>query len=182
MKSEKVSLYILEPEILGGLEKIMKRICLAVLMIAVLLFSQIATFAAPETVANDATGNSSSLVVVTKPKNQKDSTFDGSYIVSGYGKEGTTVTFYKYSEKEGVYNKMYNESQYVDANGETQKTWVASEVKIGTSGMFMNPIYLTQGDNVVLVRAENGDKVQLMKLSLTKYSYNLFDILKALTD
>ena len=46
----------------------------------------------------------------------------------------------------------------------------------------MSTISLNQGANDILVRAENADKVQLMKLSLTKYSYNLFDIIKSLTD
>lgn len=160
----------------------MRKVVTAILLIVVLAFSQLAVFASPDTVAADSVGNSNGLVVVTKPKNQKDSTFDNAYIISGYGKEGTTVTLYSFSAEDGIYKKIYNETQYVDENGATQKVNVASEVKIGTSGLFMNTIPLNQGSNDVLVRAENGDKIQLMKLSLTKYSYNLFDIIKSLTD
>ncbi|MDO4744216.1 MAG: hypothetical protein Q4A86_02405 [Clostridia bacterium] len=159
----------------------MRKVCIAILMLAILLTSQLCVLAAPDTIAADAAGNSNGLVVVTKPKNQKDSTFDSAYIISGYGKEGTTVTLYAYSSDEGVYKKILNETQYIDAGGAVQTAQTAAEVKIGASGLFMNTISLSQGANDILVRAENEDKVQLMKLSLTKYSYNLFDIIKSLT-
>lgn len=160
----------------------MRKVCIAICVLAVLLVGQVAVFASPETIAADAVGNSNGLVVVTKPKNQKDSTFDNAYIISGYGKEGTTVTLYSFAAVDGIYKKIYNETQYVNENGVAQKASAASEVKIGASGLFMNTIPLSQGTNDILVRAENGDKVQLMKLSLTKYSYNLFDIIKSLTN
>ncbi|MBE7031560.1 MAG: hypothetical protein E7401_01190 [Ruminococcaceae bacterium] len=160
----------------------MRKVITAILLTAILVMSQLAVFASPDTIAADSAGNSNGLVVVTRPKNQKDSTFDNAYIISGYGKEGTTVTLYSFSAVDGIYKKIYNETQFVDENGVAQKVSVASEVKIGASGLFMNTIPLSQGVNDVLVRAENGDKIQLMKLSLTKYSYNLFDIIKSLTD
>ena len=160
----------------------MKKLCIAILMLASLLAGQLSVFASPDTVAAGSTGNSNGLVVVTKPKNQKDSTFSADYVISGYGKEGSTVTFYNYSDEDGVYKKIFNTAQYLDANGNVQTAPVACEVKIGASGLFMNSIPLSQGLNNVLVRAENGDKLQFMKLSLTRYSYNLFDIIKSLTD
>lgn len=160
----------------------MRKAVFAILLVASMVFCQLSVFAAPDTIAADSTGNSNSLVVVTKPKNQKDSTFGTSYIISGYGKEGTVVTLYSYSANDGVYKKMFNTTQYVDASGAVQNAQTAAEVKIGASGLFMSTINLNQGANDILVRAENADKVQLMKLSLTKYSYNLFDIIKSLTD
>ncbi len=160
----------------------MRKVVFAVLLIASMLVCQLSAFAAPDTISADAAGNSNSLVVVTKPKNQKDSTFGNSYIISGYGKEETVVTLYSYSVNDGAYKKMFNTTQYVDASGAIQNTQTAAEVKIGASGLFMNTISLNQAANDILVRAENGDRVQLMKLSLTKYSYNLFDIIKSLTD
>ncbi len=160
----------------------MRKVVFTVLLTVAMLACQLGAFASPDTISADSTGNSNSLVVVTKPKNQKDSTFGNSYIISGYGKEDTVVTLYSYSLDEGVYKKMFNDTQYVDASGAVQNTQTAAEVKIGASGLFMNTISLNQGANDILVRAENGDRVQLMKLSLTKYSYNLFDIIKSLTD
>ena len=159
----------------------MKKIYIMLLTVMILLLSSVGVFAAPETLDADVAGNSSGLVVVTKPQNQKDSTFNQAYIISGYGKEGTTVTLYWFDSSEGNYKKFYNETTYVDENGATQKMQTASEVKIGTSGLFMNTISLGQGENVILVRAENGEHVQLMKLSVTKYNYNIIDIIKSLT-
>ncbi len=159
----------------------MRKAVFTVLLMMSLVLGQLAVFAAPDTIAPDSVGNSNSLVVVTKPKNQKDSTFNAAYIISGYGKEGTIVTLYSYSSSDGVYKKIFNNIQYVDENGTLQNAQSAAEVKIGASG-FMNTITLNQGVNDILVRAENDDKVQFMKLSLTKYSYNLFDIIKSLTD
>ena len=160
----------------------MRKVRFAAILLIVFVMCQLLAFAAPETISADSAGNSNSLVVITKPKNQKDSTFGNSYIISGYGKEGTTVTLYSYSSDEGAYKKIYNETQFVDASGVIQNTSTAAEVKIGASGLFMNSIPLSQGANDILVRAENDDKIQLMKLSLTKYNYNLFDIIKSLTD
>lgn len=160
----------------------MRKVGIAILLVVILVVGQLSVFASPDTIAPDSVGNSNGLVVVTKPKNQKDSTFNSSYIISGYGKEGTTVTLYGYSSNDGLYKKIFNEVQLVDASGVLQTTQTAAEVKVGASGLFMNTIPLSQGANDILVRAENGDKVQLMKLSLTKYSYNLFDIIKSLTD
>ncbi len=160
----------------------MRKACIAVLMLVVLLMCQVSVFASPDTVGADDVGNSSELIVVTKPKNQKDSTFDSSYIISGYGKEGTTVGLYAYSTDEGIYKKIFNETQFVDEAGVTQNVATPVEVKIGTSGLFMNAVTLNQGANGILLRAENGDKIQMMKISLTRYGYNLFDIIKSLTN
>lgn len=155
------------------------KVASAVLVLCII--SILGVFAAPDTVSADATGNTYDLLVVTHPQNQKDSTFDSTYIVSGYGKEGTVVTLYWYDATDGVYKKVYNETQYVDENGATQTAYSEATVTIGASGLFMNSISLVQGTHNILVRAENGENVQVMKISLIKYSFNLFDILKSLT-
>ncbi len=160
----------------------MKRICSLFLIAVLLLFGQLAVFAAPETMAADASGNSSGLIVITKPQNQKDSTFNGAYIISGYGKEGTVVTLYQYDFDAADFKKVYSEMRYIDENGGSQILKTPSEVTIGTSGLFMNSISLKQGENLILVRAENGDEVQMMLLTVTKYNYNIIDLIKSLTD
>ncbi len=146
------------------------------------LIGNIMVFAAPDTVASDAVGNTHDLIVITNPQNQKDSTFDAGYIISGYGRENTSVTFYWHDSIENVYKKIYNEVHYIDANGVNQKAYGEATVTVGASGLFMNTVVLAPGGNNLLVRAENGDKVQLMRLSVTKYNYNLFDIIKSLTN
>ncbi len=160
----------------------MKKVCIAILVVAVLLLGQIGVFAAPDTLPVDAAGNSTGLVVVTKPQNPKDSTFDESYIISGYGKEGTNIALYGYNPETNMYEKYYSEMKYIDEKGVSQVLRTASETTIGTSGLFMNTITLAQGENTILVRAEIGESVQLMKLSVTKYNYNIIDLIKSLTD
>ncbi len=158
----------------------MKKIYISIMVVALLLLGQIGVFASPDTLPADVAGNSTGLVVVTKPQNQKDSTFNESYIISGYGKEGTVVTLYGFDAESGEYKKFHNIMKYIDENGGSQAIKTPSETKIGTSGLFMNTITLGQGENVILVRAENGDKVQVMKLLVTKYNYNIIDLIKSL--
>lgn len=160
----------------------MKKFYVVLLTFLFCLIGNIMVFAAPDTVAADAVGDTHDLVVVTSPQNQKDSTFSSDYIISGYGREGTDVTFYWHDSAENLYKKIYNEVEYVDENGVKQKTNIEANVTVGASGLFMNTIVLAPGGNNLLVRAENGEKVQLMRLSVTKYNYNLFDIIKSLTN
>lgn len=159
----------------------MKKLLSLCLMMLLLLSCSINVFASPETVPADVSGTTSDLIIITKPENQKDSTFSSKYIISGYGMGGTQVTLYSYNENEGVYEKVYNTSEYVDENGSTQQVQTGAEVTIGTSGMFMGTVGLVQGENTILVRAANGEHVQFMKLSLTKYNYNIIDLIKSLS-
>ena len=150
------------------------------LVLVLCIVGMIGVYASPDTVGTDATGNTYDLIVITNPQNQKDSTFDSTYVVSGYGKEGTVVTLYRYDSTEKVYKKVYNETQYVDEKGTTQTMSSEATVTIGASGLFMNSLAISQGSQDFIVRAENGDAVQVMKFSITKYNYNLLDILKSL--
>ena len=159
----------------------MKKIYMAFVLILLFICIPLGGFAAPDTIASDAVGNSYDLIVVTNPPNQKDSTFNANYIISGYGKEGTAVTLYWHDATANLYRKIYNETQYVDANGARQSAYTEATVTIGASGQFMNTVNLAQGGNNILVRAENGGQTQLLRLSVTKYNYNLFDIIKSLT-
>ena len=162
-------------------EIIMRKVCIAVLLLAVLIIGQLSVFAAPDTIATDALGDSNDLVAVIKPKNQKDSTFDSSYTVSGYGKEGTVVSFYVYDAENEVYTRILNDVQQVAEDGTVETVKVPAVVTIGASGQLINTIMLNQGVNDILLHAQKDESVQLMKLSITKYSYNLFDIIKSLT-
>lgn len=159
----------------------MKKLYMSFILALLCICIPLCAFAAPDTISSDAAGDSYDLIVVTNPPNQKDSTFNASYIISGYGKEGTTVTLYWHDAAANLYRKIYNETQYVDANGARQNAYTEATVTIGASGQFMNTVNLAQGGNNILVRAENNGKTQLLRLSVTKYNYNLFDIIKSLT-
>lgn len=159
----------------------MKKLFSFFLVPVILLVFGIGVFASPETISADVTGTTSDLISITKPENQKDSTFNSTYIISGYGMGGTVVTLYGYNPQTGLYEKVYNATEFVNANGESQNVQTSAEVTIGTSGLFMGAVNLGDGENTILVRAANGDQVQLMKLSLTKYNYNIIDLIKALS-
>ena len=111
----------------------MKKLFSLCLVLMLLLACTANVFASPETVPADVSGTTSDLIIITKPENQKDSTFSSKYIISGYGMGGTQVTLYSYNEDEGVYEKVYNTSEYVDENGSTQQVQTGAEVTIGTS-------------------------------------------------
>lgn len=159
----------------------MKKIYMIILTAVFCLIGMMSVAAAPDVVASDTSGNTYGLVVVTNPPNQKASTFDSAYIISGYGKEGTVITLYWHDATDNVYKKVYNETQYIDEHGQTQKAYSEASATIGASGLFMNTVNLAQGGNNLLVYAANGNKLQLVKLSVTKYNYNLFGIIKSLT-
>lgn len=159
----------------------MKRVFSICLIVAVLLVCSANVFASPETLPANVSGTTSDLIIITKPENQKGSTFSSSYIISGYGMGGTVVTLYSYDSAAGIYRKVYNTSQYINGNGDSQKVQTGAEVTIGTSGLFMGTVALAQGENTILVRAANGNRVQYMKLYLTKYSYNIVDLIKSLS-
>ena len=159
----------------------MKKLLAVFLIVVMLAATSVAVFASPETIPSDVSGTTSDLIMVTKPENQKGSTFNSSYIISGYGMGGTVVTLYSYNAADDVFEKVYNTSEYVDANGGAQVVQTGAEVTIGTSGLFMGTVGLSQGENIILVRAENGDHVQFMKLSLTKFNYNIIDLIKSMS-
>lgn len=155
----------------------MRRI-LSLTILILLIFSTVC-FASPGTVLPEEQGNATDLIAVTNPQDQKDWTFEKSYIISGYGKEGTTITIYWHDSTENLYKKVYNEVKFTSSTGEETVNYEEASVKIGASGLFMRPIDLSDGDHNLLIRAENGENVQILKISLTKYKRNLINIIRS---
>ena len=152
------------------------------LLLSIGIICNTVCLAAPDTVSPYDNSNATNLIAVTKPEGQKDSTFDSTYIISGFGKEGTVVTLYWHNAAEDMYQKIYNKVEYTEADGTVTTKYEEATVTIGASGLFMNTVEPAEGDNNILIRAENGDNVQYIKLSITRYKRNLFGIIKALTD
>ena len=157
----------------------MKKI-ISVLILTLLIFST--AYAAPDTVSPYEESTATDLIAVTKPEGQKDFTFDASYVISGYGKEGTVITLYWHDATEDLYKKIYNHVEYTSPEGDVSIAYEEATVTVGTSGLFMNTIELAQGGNNILVRAEKDGNIQTLKLSLTRYGRNLLDIIKSLTN
>lgn len=135
-----------------SLKKIMAALCAAVLL------GSGAAMAAPDTLYAGTSGSTNDLIVITNPPSDKAATFDMSYIISGYGQEGATVTIYLYEN--GVYNK-------------TEYSW-----KIGASGLFFKKITLAKGKNAILCYAEtNGGSTQVVPLEITYLGSGFLDAL-----
>ena len=81
-----------------------KKAVLLLCIFAVLCSS--AVFAAPDVLYSNSTGNSNNLIVITNPPTDKSATFDMSYIISGYGRQGASVTIYFYDN--GIFRIRQN--------------------------------------------------------------------------
>lgn len=151
-------------------------------LVSAILILSLSAFASPDTVSPYEEGTATDLIAVTKPEGQKASTFDSTYIISGYGKENTVITLYWHNMAEDMYQKIYNKVEYTEADGKVTAKYEEATVTVGASGLFMNTVEPAEGDNNILIRAENGENVQYIKLSITRYKRNLLGIIKALTD
>lgn len=119
---------------------------LSALITAVLVIS-FSAYAAPATIAPGQTGGNGNFIVIQNPPTDKAATFDKSYIISGYGKQGVNVCIYKLEN--GTYVK-------------TDYSWT-----IGASGMFFKKINLTKGTNALICYAEDGGMSQSVYLQIT---------------
>ena len=113
----------------------------AYLIMIILVMSCISVSAAnPSSLAAGSNGNASNLIVVKKPETKNSATLKTTYGITGTGKNGVTVAYYK-----------WNGSSYVsikDSNGAMAQT------KIGTAGVFYKQVALGQGHNKFAVREE----------------------------
>ena len=125
----------------------MKRLKFISALFAALVVLTVSAFAAPATITPGQASGSGDLIVIQNPPTDKASTFDKSYIISGYGKQGATVYIYKLSG--GKYVK-------------TGYSWT-----IGASGMFFKRIELGKGKNSLICYAENGGSNQSVSLEIT---------------
>ena len=109
-----------------------------------IVFSALSAFAAnPSSFSSDAKGNADGLVVVKKPETKNSATLKKTYGVTGTGKSGVKVAYYK-----------FNGSSYVilkDSNGD------AAQSTIGNAGVFYKQVALSEGHNKFAVRAEASD-------------------------
>ena len=114
---------------------------IAITISLILIFSALNAFAAnPSVLSPGARGNADNLVVVKKPETKNSATLKKTYGVTGTGKLGVKVAYYK-----------FNGSSYIalsDTNGAMAQT------TIGTAGVFYKQVSLSEGHNKFAVRAE----------------------------
>lgn len=126
----------------------------ALLAVVIVIFSCICASAAnPSYIFANDTGTVRDLIVVKKPETKNSATLKKTYGITGTGKSGVQVAYYK-----------FNGTSYIsikDANGAMAQT------TIGTANVFYKQVSLSEGHNKFAVRAEapNG-----------KYQVEYFDI------
>ena len=125
----------------------MKKLRILSALITAVLVISFSAYAAPATIAPGQTGGNGNFIVIQNPPTNKAATFDKSYIISGYGKQGVNVYIYKLEN--GTYVK-------------TDYSWT-----IGASGMFFKKINLTKGTNALICYAEDGGVSQSVYLQIT---------------
>lgn len=125
----------------------MKKLRILSALITAVLVISFSAYAAPATIAPGQTGGNGNFIVIQNPPTDKAATFDKSYIISGYGKQGVNVYIYKLEN--GTYVK-------------TDYSWT-----IGASGMFFKKINLTKGTNALICYAEDGGVSQSVYLQIT---------------
>ena len=118
----------------------MKKISAFLIMIIIVLSCIGVSAANPSYVYSGDKGNATNLIVVKKPETKNSATLKKTYGITGTGKNGVNVAYYK-----------WNGSSYVsikDSNGAIAQT------KIGTAGVFYKQVSLNEGHNKFAVRAE----------------------------
>lgn len=113
----------------------------AILLAFIIIMGSVSVFAAnPNAIMSNDNGTASNLIVVKKPETKNSATLKKIYGITGTGKSGVTVAFYK-----------FNGASYVslkDSNGKISQT------TIGNAGVFYKQVALSEGHNKFAVRAE----------------------------
>jgi len=139
-----------------------------IFIVASALCCSLIVFAAPDTIYSSDIGNSSNLIAISNPDAQYSSTFDKSYVISGYGNEGVRVYLYIGSGNGTYYLQKYDGIPV---------SWT-----IGASGLFMRQIKLSKGINYILLRAEASyGSYQNTKRNITQLNQSFLDIIKSFT-
>jgi len=118
----------------------MKKLSAIIIALTILLSSLCVSAANPNTVPGNDVGTASNLIVVKKPETKNSATLKKTYGITGTGKNGVEVAYYK-----------WNGTTYVsvkDPNGAMAQT------TIGTAGVFYKQVSLAEGHNKFAVRAE----------------------------
>lgn len=122
-------------------------------------------YAAPATVSPSAVSTADNLVVITNPPYFTSTTQKG-VVFCGYGKPGTKITFYAYSN--GTYSPITSNGSPVT-------------VTINASGVFWKKVNFTTGSHKVIVYAESNGAYQIVKREINVIGNGITDKLRDFT-
>ncbi len=121
----------------------MKKLGAIFAAVLVIMFSTSVFAANPATLSGAENGNSVDLIVVKKPETKNSATLRKTYGITGTGKNGILVAYYKFNGS--TYNAIKAQSGDI------------SQTKIGSAGVFYKQVSLSEGHNKFAVRAENAN-------------------------
>ena len=135
----------------------------ALFIALILILSAFSVSAAnPGSISPSDAGTAKNLVVVKKPETKNSATLKKTYGITGTGKSGVEVAYYK-----------FNGTSYVslkDANGNMAQT------KIGNAGVFYKQVALSEGHNKFAVRAEApGGAYQVVYFDINVLNQNILN-------
>lgn len=119
----------------------MKKLGAIFAAVLVIMLSTSAFAANPSTLSAAEAGNAVDLIVVKKPETKNSATTKKTYGITGTGKNGVTVAYYKFNGT--TYSALKT------SNGDISQT------KIGNAGVFYKQVSLNEGQNKFAVRAES---------------------------
>ena len=144
----------------------MKKPSCALIALSALLCPVLSS-AAPASLPANVGSNTSNLIVITNPPSFSSTTQKG-VVFCGYGNNGTTVTLYLFNSTTQRYEKMSVYGSPVTSS-------------INASGVFWKKVNLPGGSNKVLVYAENGNSVQVVRREVSVLNSGLADKIKDYT-
>lgn len=121
----------------------MKKLYALFIAIILIMCSVCAYAQNPATISANDNGTATDLVVVKKPETNNSATVKKTYGITGTGKSGVQVAYYKFN---GV-----SYAALRDSNG------IMAETKIGNAGVFYKQVSLSEGKNKFAVRAQSPD-------------------------
>ncbi len=119
----------------------MKKLIAVLTAFIIMCFSFSAYAANPEAISANDAGTAWDLIVVRKPETKNSATIKKTYGITGTGKNGVSVAYYKFNG--GSYVALKN------SNGAIYQSTV------GTAGVFYKQVNLSEGHNKFAVRAEH---------------------------
>ncbi len=121
----------------------------------------------PSTIGEAESSTASDLIVVKKPETTNSATTKTTYGVTGTGKNGVSVAYYRYDN--GVYTAILNSEG------------AASRTKIGAAGVFYKQMSLTEGHNKFAVRAEYNGYSQVVYFDINLLKKEVLDNVNSFT-
>ncbi len=140
----------------------------ATLAAILVMLSGLNVYAAhPNSIGAAESSTASDLIVVKKPETNNSATTKTTYGITGTGKNGVSVAYYKYDGS--------GYSAILNSDG------AASQTKIGAAGVFYKQMSLSEGHNKFAVRAEYKGLSQVIYLDINLLKREVLDNVNSFT-